>query len=201
MGRRIVAFVIDILIIGIVVSIFFRPSISTVEGVTSCSQVVLEGHERCLESSGTDVTIVDYNLFGAVMMQLGLWFLNATLLQGVTGATVGKTILGLRCVKANGEICGLGPAFIRTVALIVDYAFCFLIGLVTASVSKGHRRLGDMAAGTYVIKVSSLDALRSTPPASQVPQQPATPAPPEWRPPGPEAPPRGPGSPPPWSPN
>ena len=41
MGRRIVAFVIDILVIGVLVSIFFRPSVSTEQGVISCASVEL----------------------------------------------------------------------------------------------------------------------------------------------------------------
>ena len=40
--------------------------------------------------------------------------------------------------------------------LLVDYALCFLIGLFAAMVSKGHQRLGDMAARTYVVRTSSL---------------------------------------------
>jgi uncharacterized RDD family membrane protein YckC len=195
MGRRITAFVIDLLIISVIVSIFFRPDITqsdaslTVENGSAlrCSQVVLESGERCIDSGG-DLYIVDFNLFGALMLQLGLWLLNAVLIQGATGATAGKMLLGLRCVKANGEICGLGAAFIRSMLLLVDYALCFLIGLFAAMVSKGHQRLGDMAARTYVVRTSSLVS-------PDAPPRPlADPAP--WSPPPP-----GPGSPPPWSPN
>jgi hypothetical protein len=32
----------------------------------------------------------------------------------------------------------------------------FLCGLLTSLLSKGHRRLGDMAAGTYVVATSSV---------------------------------------------
>ncbi len=183
MGRRITAFVIDLLIITVIVSIFFRPDITqsdaslTVEDGSAlrCSQVVLESGERCIDS-GDDLYIVEFNVFGAFMLQLGLWLLNAVLIQGATGATVGKTLLGLRCVKANGEICGLGAAFIRSVLLLVDYALCFLIGLFAAMVSKGHQRLGDMAARTYVVRTSSLVS-PNAPPA-----RPLADSPPPWSP-------------------
>jgi uncharacterized RDD family membrane protein YckC len=47
----------------------------------------------------------------------------------------------------------MGRAFVRTLLLIIDTISCILpIGLWVAIFSRGHRRLGDMAANTYVVK-------------------------------------------------
>jgi uncharacterized RDD family membrane protein YckC len=91
----------------------------------------------------------------AIALGAGLvWGLvNNVLLQGATGATVGKFITACRTVKPDGSPCGAGRAFVRTLLLVIDTISCILpIGLWVAIFSRGHRRIGDMAADTYVVK-------------------------------------------------
>jgi uncharacterized RDD family membrane protein YckC len=74
------------------------------------------------------------------------------LMEGLAGATLGKLMTGLRVVTPEGAKCGLGRALVRWLVFAVDGPLTlFICGIVTSSVSAGHRRLGDMAAGTYVI--------------------------------------------------
>jgi uncharacterized RDD family membrane protein YckC len=35
--------------------------------------------------------------------------------------------------------------------LIVDALFCFLVGLITSLSTKGHQRVGDLVAKTWVV--------------------------------------------------
>lgn len=78
---------------------------------------------------------------------------NNVLLQGPTGATVGKFVTGARVVRPDGSPPGMWKALGRTLMLIVDTISLILpLGLWVAMFSRGHRRLGDMAAGTYVVK-------------------------------------------------
>ncbi|MFN0091142.1 MAG: RDD family protein [Acidimicrobiales bacterium] len=82
---------------------------------------------------------------------------NYVVLQGATGATVGKHLLGLRVVDQNGQLCGYPKALIRWLLWIVDgFPYCIpgLTGLILVLATKDHRRLGDMAAGTYVVDAS-----------------------------------------------
>jgi uncharacterized RDD family membrane protein YckC len=75
--------------------------------------------------------------------------------QGVSGATPGKLLFGLRTVGEDGQSPGIGRAFIRWILWIVDgIPFCIpgLVGFIAALSSTGHRRIGDMAAKTYVIR-------------------------------------------------
>jgi uncharacterized RDD family membrane protein YckC len=47
----------------------------------------------------------------------------------------------------------LGKVAIRTVLRIVDgLPFLYLLGLIVVAVSKQNQRIGDMAAGTLVVK-------------------------------------------------
>lgn len=69
--------------------------------------------------------------------------------QGFTGATIGKLITEVRLVAPSGRPPGASAALIRTAALAVDG---FLgIGIWMAWTSPGHRRLGDGFAGTFVV--------------------------------------------------
>jgi len=74
-------------------------------------------------------------------------------LQGTTGATPGKHLCGLRVVTADGEPCGPGRALVRSLAWIVD-GFPYVLPLTAYAAAFGDhdaQRLGDRAAGTYVI--------------------------------------------------
>jgi uncharacterized RDD family membrane protein YckC len=83
-------------------------------------------------------------LFYVVVVE---WFV-----QGLTGATLGKAIFGIRTVNEGGQAPGIGKQFIRGVLWIVDGLCNGLVALVTILASKGHRRVGDMAAQTFVVK-------------------------------------------------
>jgi len=73
-------------------------------------------------------------------------------MEGLTGGSLGKHITGARVVTAEGERIGIPRALVRWAVFLVDGPLSlFLCGIITSSVSEGHRRLGDMAAGTYVV--------------------------------------------------
>lgn len=76
------------------------------------------------------------------------------------GQTVGKFLTGLRVVKLDGTPPGLGDYFMRWILLAVDgFPFMFtglplyLVGLFVSLSNKTGRRLGDVAAGTVVIRL------------------------------------------------
>jgi uncharacterized RDD family membrane protein YckC len=74
------------------------------------------------------------------------------LMEGLTGATAGKHMTGLRVVTPEGTGIGFPRALVRWAVFAVDGPLTlFICGIVTSSVSAGHRRLGDMAANSYVI--------------------------------------------------
>lgn len=108
----------------------------------------------CIAAAGTTYTFDGRGLiavYGALFLAtLAQAILLAIVLQGLTGFTVGKALTGLRVVRDDGRKPGLGWAALRWLLLLVD-AFC-LLGLIVAAVSRGHRRIGDMAAGTYVVR-------------------------------------------------
>jgi uncharacterized RDD family membrane protein YckC len=69
------------------------------------------------------------------------------------GRTPGKALLGLRVVTAEGAPIRLRHALIRSAADLVDvYLFYGVVGVVTMALSKRTQRLGDLIAGTIVLR-------------------------------------------------
>ena len=88
------------------------------------------------------------------LIGLALSLLYLVVLQGLTGKTVGKLTTGIRTVREDGQVPGIGKALIRWLLLIVDdfpYFIPMLVGFVCALSSAGHRRVGDMGAKTFVV--------------------------------------------------
>jgi len=91
--------------------------------------------------------------FVTVLYAIAAWLAFFVVLQGVTGASPGKHLCGLRVVTADGRPCGPAKAAVRSAAWIVD-GFPYILPLTgyTAAISDQHgQRLGDRAAATYVI--------------------------------------------------
>jgi uncharacterized RDD family membrane protein YckC len=107
------------------------------------------------DADGGDAKLVEGTEFWIVtLVGLGASLALLVLMQGATGRTPGKAVMGIRTVGANGQPPGIGKAAVRWILLFVD-SFCLLPGLISMLASKGHRRIGDMAAGTYVVSAAA----------------------------------------------
>lgn len=102
--------------------------------------------------SGTD-TATTYTGGGHGALIFLLLFVVFCVLQGALGGSLGKLVTGLRIVKADGSKAGIGASFVRTFLWIIDAITCMIpiVGLVMIMTTKGHRRTGDMVAGTFVV--------------------------------------------------
>src|SRR5437868_1037927 len=170
-GRRIAAFVIDTLLVsGVSVAIFaaLKTHSYTNAPTGACQQLRDNGYSSPCVQLGAHVYTWGGGRFAlALLLSVLASLVNHVLLQGTTGATLGKMMLGLRVVDGSGLVCGVGRAIVRWLFLIVDQFFCFVVGLVTVLATHPHRRVGDMVAGTYV--VSAADVGRPVVPQIAVP--------------------------------
>jgi uncharacterized RDD family membrane protein YckC len=160
LGRRYGAFVIDAVISLIVFGAFFFATASThpraeMLRVPGCHLSASDSAQ--VECDNRAVVTVNDTVYEA---EGGPYFLACiaftlvyfALMEGLAGATLGKLMTGLRVVTPEGAKCGLGRALLRWLVFAVDGPLSlFLCGIITSAVSAGHRRLGDMAATTYVI--------------------------------------------------
>jgi uncharacterized RDD family membrane protein YckC len=95
---------------------------------------------------------------GFVIIGWALYYFFATESGG--GQTLGKRLMKLRVVRADGRPAGMGEIAVRTILRVVDN---YLVGLIVMlATGERRQRVGDLAAGTIVV-----DATASTvaPPA------------------------------------
>ena len=80
---------------------------------------------------------------------LGYHFIFESMLGG---KTPGKMIVKIKVTNEDGSISGIGSYFLRWILSPVDLFFSGSVGILFIILSKNHQRLGDMAAGTIVVK-------------------------------------------------
>ena len=70
-----------------------------------------------------------------------------------SGRTPGKRLNGMRVVRSGGEPVGFLTSAIRNVLRLVDFLpFAYVIGAASILVTRKNQRLGDVAAGTLVVR-------------------------------------------------
>jgi uncharacterized RDD family membrane protein YckC len=133
-GKRIVAAIIDIVVLAVLFVVFallFGDSTAETEDSASVN-LNLEGGPAIIY----------------FIVVLAYYFV----MEAATGKTFGKMLMGLRVQALDGAYSPM-KAFIRNLLRIIDgLPFLYLLGLLLVVVSKRKQRLGDMAAGTIVVK-------------------------------------------------
>ncbi len=85
-------------------------------------------------------------------LQVGIHFLGICL---TNGQSPGKLALGLRVIKEGGYPISFGDSAIRNLVRLVDFLpFCYGTGLLVMLINGNWQRLGDLAAGTLVVKTN-----------------------------------------------
>lgn len=93
----------------------------------------------------------------AVMIVLGflLWWGYYVFFETYwSGQTPGKRLLRLRAIKYGGTSADLSCAAIRSLIRVIDIGV-FFIGVISMLLTSNTQRLGDLAAGTLVVKERS----------------------------------------------
>jgi uncharacterized RDD family membrane protein YckC len=126
---RLFAFVFDVALISVVVTslAYSMIAINPITGLPTNSQ------------RGFDATLALGIAFALVYVWVGEAFL---------GTTIGKLAMGLHVYAQRGGSVGLGRALVRMLLRPLD---ALIVGGVLALLP-GHRRLGDLAAGTVVAR-------------------------------------------------
>jgi len=87
------------------------------------------------------------------------------------GRTPGKRLLGLRVVRADGAPVGLAESLVRNLLRAVELPLGYAPAVLAVALSARRQRLGDVAAGTLVVRERRFDLSRYA----------AAPAPPDPR--------------------
>lgn len=141
LGDRILAFIIDFIVLGGYTLIAFR---------------LLDG------SVGLDV--ISYNF--VIFLPVALYSLVTEIM--FNGRTLGKFAMKLRVISMDGSNPSLSAYVIRWMLRTIDiwlsagFAIPGAVALITASINKKGQRLGDIAAGTTVIKLKLITTFADT---------------------------------------
>jgi uncharacterized RDD family membrane protein YckC len=74
------------------------------------------------------------------------------------GQTPGKKAMKIRVIRDDGTPVTIHEVFVRNVLRLIDFLpFAYGVGVIVMFPSRLSKRLGDIAAGTIVIKESQLD--------------------------------------------
>ena len=130
-GRRYAAGVIDYLIVLTLQAIF---------GIAFGDQT---------ESGSFSVTGVK-----ALVLPL-IWLLYFPVQERITGNTLAKRIFHLRVVRLDGRPIGILELFGRRILDFIDTMFLGIPGVVTVLSSSKNQRIGDMMAGTTVVRTDA----------------------------------------------
>ena len=132
-GERIVAALIDIaLLFGLFVAM-----------------AALWGDLGSTEGSGFEVRLENEAFILYLLLNMGYF----VILEGLTGATLGKLVMGLRVAKLDGEPYDWGAVLLRNVLRIIDgLPVLYLVGIVSVAATEENQRIGDLAARTTVVR-------------------------------------------------
>lgn len=133
LGRRIGAYVIDSILLGIV---FVILGLATGGGSSS--------------DNGASIKLGG----GATLLFVVISFAYFIVCEGMTGQTLGKRLLGIRVVNQDGSRVSFGASFIRNILRIVDaLPVLYIVGLITVlATGERRQRVGDLAARTRVVR-------------------------------------------------
>lgn len=139
--RRLIAFAIDCLIIGIIAH--------TIDFICTAA-LGYYFDEEAMNHAGRANRALSFMLF----------FAYFTYFHGSTGRTPGKTLLGLKVVQVSGEPAGYGTAFLRWVGYIVSALFVF-IGFIWIIFDGKKQGWHDKLAHTLVVSAKQHGQIRS----------------------------------------
>jgi uncharacterized RDD family membrane protein YckC len=139
-NRRVLAGIVDVLIVGIGAAV-----------ILAAGDALSGGRSGALT---------------AVILGWALYYYFA--LESGDGQTVGKKLLKLRVVCADGRPAGMREIAVRTILRVVDGFGLYIVGLIVMLVTGEKRqRIGDLAANTIVVDASAPPAAVA-PPAVEV---------------------------------
>lgn len=142
-GNRMLAKIIDLGILTIYYILFSLTTIASISGFKD-----IDGF---LAAMIYIIFIVCPAAFYTIVCEL---FMN--------GQTFGKKIVKIRVINLDGSGVTLSTCLMRWLFQIIDYTFMYIPAMLVISSSKKGQRLGDIAAGTTIIKLKKQVSLSDT---------------------------------------
>ena len=111
--------------------------------------------------SSVDTGSIDQWLYVSLFVPAALYHLLCEMLM--SGQSLGKRLMKIKVVRIDGSEAGFGNYLLRWLLRFVEITICYGgIALVTVIINGKGQRLGDIAAGTCVIKIKQRTRLSDT---------------------------------------
>ena len=148
--RRCGAYLVDVAVVlfSLVVVIWIT---GDVKSVPNCDDV--PSGRACIAYKDDALSVNSHALvwFGASLVVMVI--LVFVVPQAIAGTSIGKALFGIRVVRRDGRPPGAARSTVRLLCWGIDgLALILPLALWTAVFSPGHRRIGDFAAGTFVVR-------------------------------------------------
>lgn len=140
-GNRILAYLIDLSIIGLVLFAITMLDMGIFLFATFMHMPIDTRNLLMGVLAAIWVFVSFFLMFGYHILFEGIW----------QGQTPGKRVAGIRVIFSNGQPVNWGSVLLRNFIRFLDNGL-MLIGLLSMLVTKDEKRLGDLAAGTLVIR-------------------------------------------------
>lgn len=102
--------------------------------------------------------------FGPALLLVGIvavvMFAYFVLAEAMSGATLGKFVAQIKVENGTGQRITLRASAIRNLMRLIDALGFYLLGAISVIVTGRNQRLGDLAAGTVVVRRESGSAPR-----------------------------------------
>jgi uncharacterized membrane protein SpoIIM required for sporulation/uncharacterized RDD family membrane protein YckC len=106
-----------------------------------------------LQLSKTSTPSAAWVMAAYVLVQFAVIWGYYVVFEGIwDGQTPGKRIMNLRVVRDGGFSVTFGASAVRNLLRVVDAFGVYLVAIVVALTNDSRKRLGDIVAGTFVIK-------------------------------------------------
>jgi uncharacterized RDD family membrane protein YckC len=149
-GNRVLATLIDTLIAWTVI-ITIGLAFILVGFILDQTKVLSLPHNTLLMVTAMIAIFVAFVInFGYNIFFEGIW----------QGQTPGKKVARIRVIETNGQPVGWSGVCIRNLVRVLDTGL-LLIGLLVMLIDRNERRIGDLAAGTLVIRERTTDLATS----------------------------------------
>jgi uncharacterized RDD family membrane protein YckC len=141
LGSRIVAGIVDYIIIGIV-AVILSIFLIVPWAMTGLGMMGTFGAAGWFSG-----------MWGIVGIMWLLWLIYFTYFEGTSGQTIGKKFTHIKVIKEDGSKCDFGSALVRNILRIIDHLpFLYILGIILIAATEKKQRLGDMLGKTIVVK-------------------------------------------------
>lgn len=109
-------------------------------------------------ANGRSVSNLQAYTYSFALVLAPLTFAYYFALEGLFATTAGKSLLKLGVLDKNGDLCSFSCSFKRNLLRLVDWLpAVYVVGAISALISKDRQRLGDRIAGTIVASAPEKD--------------------------------------------